>query len=622
MRNSQRQSNLDTLDQLFPGIKKNIEERKEELLKKEQLEIEEETALDGEIILKVKKNNRALYLAGRRDPAGPARKQFGLLGKIEPTAPIFIVGLGNIHYLEEVTRHTDQSVMLFIYEPSFTIFYKVLELVDLQKIFANHLVVLCVEGINAEHYEVLMRQMLNGDRVAIMKNFILPNYEELFLEPVYKFVKSLDKIVKEYRITVNTLIEFSPVRVENIFNNMNAIRVGYKAGQLQDILPLDVPAIVVSAGPSLNKNIQELKRAKNKAFIIAVDTAMKPLLNAGIVPDMFAIVDGLKPLHLVEVEESRQIPLVTTDDAAKAILEYHQGKKFFYDQGRRYINHIYEMNHKSFEGLIVGGSVATLAISLVCHVGFKTVILVGQDLAYTNNRTHADGTFHEKMEEIDTSGYKMVEGNVEKQVPTDVAMDGYREWIEDFITHWRRYVDIKVINATEGGAKIKGTEVMPLKEAIDRECKKTVNIKECFDKLEPAFTKEEQRKILSFFRETPYEFHKIVMAAEDGRKLYLKLQKMCENNNLNLDGYQKLLRKIKKLNKRIENSIVYEFIEETMMLADQIVKTGQYREYSSFKDEGLEIAQNGMKYMELVQQCAKLFEGLAERTVASVESDG
>ena len=59
-----------------------------------------------------------------------------------------------------------------------------------------------------------------------------------------------------------------------------------------------------------------------------------------------------------------------------------------------------------------------------------------------------------------------------------------------------------------------------------------------------------------------------------------------------------------------------------MMLADQIVKTGQYREYSSFKDEGLEIAQNGMKYMELVQQCAKLFEGLAERTVASVESDG
>lgn len=49
-----------------------------------------------------------------------------------------------------------------------------------------------------------------------------------------------------------------------------------------------------------------------------------------------------------------------------------------------------------------GGSVATNAFSLLYKIGLKTIILVGQDLALTGNKTHADGTFEEKMPEIDT----------------------------------------------------------------------------------------------------------------------------------------------------------------------------------------------------------------------------
>ena len=83
-----------------------------------------------------------------------------------------------------------------------------------------------------------------------------------------------------------------------------------------------MPAIVVAAGPSLNKNIDELKRAKGKAFIIAVDTAIKPLLKKGIIPDMFAIVDGKKPIELVQNEEVKKIPLLTSISASHDVLEY------------------------------------------------------------------------------------------------------------------------------------------------------------------------------------------------------------------------------------------------------------------------------------------------------------
>lgn len=34
-------------------------------------------------------------------------------------------------------------------------------------------------------------------------------------------------------------------------------------------------------------------------------------------------------------------------------------------------------------------------------MGSEIIILIGQDLALTGNKTHADGTFQDKMEEID-----------------------------------------------------------------------------------------------------------------------------------------------------------------------------------------------------------------------------
>ncbi len=49
--------------------------------------------------------------------------------------------------------------------------------------------------------------------------------------------------------------------------------------------------------------------------------------------------------------------------------------------------------------LPTGGSVANSAFSFAQQLGAKTIVLVGQDLALTDNKTHADGTFEEKMKE-------------------------------------------------------------------------------------------------------------------------------------------------------------------------------------------------------------------------------
>lgn len=83
------------------------------------------------------------------------------------------------------------------------------------------------------------------------------------------FQKVLKDVAEEYLVNINTVQAFSKVAVENMLKNADYVRTGYQAKQLMEAIPREMPAIIVSAGPSLNKNIEELKKAKNKAFIIA-----------------------------------------------------------------------------------------------------------------------------------------------------------------------------------------------------------------------------------------------------------------------------------------------------------------------------------------------------------------
>ena len=614
--------NLRTLEERFPGISKIIEEKREDLLKKEAMRITEETAFNGEKILVAETVGRRLYFAGRRDPKAHPENQISVLGKIVPNAPVFILGMGNIHYLEELMAQTDESVIVMLYEPLFSVFEKQLERIDFNKIFGRRTVVLILEGINEDGMESIVGTMLQGDKIPLMKYFVLPNYVELCRERVNYFLEILVKQSENYYVGLGTKMFFSPYQAENFYHNVQYIRTGYKAFQLLGAIPNDIPAFVVSAGPSLNKNINELKRAKNKSFIIAVDTAVKPLLRKGIVPDMFATLDGIKPLELVETEQAKELPLLTMVTSASAILDYHTGKKFFFDEGYNYIRKLFEMNGKRLEGFPIGGSVATLAFTLVCHLGFRKIIFVGQDLAYTDNKSHADGTFQDAMPEENTEKFIRVPGNYEKEVPTLKNLDGYRKWFGEYIEWWTKGHEATFINATEGGARIEGTTLMTLAEVIDRECVKEVDLSSCIERLEPVFDEEEQKKVLAFFQDTPRQVHKIVSLAREGKKLYQRLDKLCKKGNMDKQAYLKILKRVKQNRKKIEENPNYQLLSQSMAKAEQIIRSGQYLKRETIEEEGMELARQGIKFMELLEEYAGIMEGYTKIVFGSQDGDG
>ncbi len=106
-------------------------------------------------------------------------------------------------------------------------------------------------------------------------------------------------------------------------------------------------------------------------------------------------------------------------------------------------------------------------MGLAIYLGCNNIIFIGQDLAYTGERLHSNSS----TLETEGGNIGMYDDNIYaddingNKVRTSFELDAYRRYIEFYI-HMLK--NINFINSTEGGANIKGTKVMPLKESLNK----------------------------------------------------------------------------------------------------------------------------------------------------------
>lgn len=256
--------------------------------------------------------------------------------------------------------------------------------------------------------------------------------------------------------------------LSNIFTNLHHLSASRPFDALKDLYS-GVPAVVVASGPSLSKNINELKKIKDNAIIIAADSALAPLLAQGIRPHYVASVDyneftfeKLSPY----VGDLKDISLVYVPIVTPRILNRIRFKE------RYYVFHD-ASSHKLFESVIDTGksaledihSVIHLALAMAQTCGCNPIIFTGLDLSFDGRKDHADGTIlHWNNDHEHQSGDVMIEGTDGGMVASSTGFVGMLEICERMISSCpeRNY-----INATQGGAKIGGTVSMGLGKALD-----------------------------------------------------------------------------------------------------------------------------------------------------------
>ena len=522
---------------------------------------------------------------------------------------VLVFGMLNNSYLEQAVKKSGEDVKILVYEPSPEIFLHCMKNYPVSEWLAQR-VGICVGGLyDDELLEAYIAEWIEYQNLIELRYLVSPNYNRAFKEEYLAYRKQLAKRVRSLLVQRDTTVAFSESITPNLLGNIRYMPENYSISQLYETLPKDIPMILVSAGPSLKKNIQQLKKAKNKAIIMAVDTALKPLLNAGIIPDFFITVDAEKPLELFEHEKVADIPILIPENGNYKILDGHKAKKFFFYNGNVFVAKMLQMCKKSYVWLRTGGSVATSGFSFGVNLGVKTIILVGQDLAHTGGKSHIDGTFKDVMEQMDYDkvnyGEIYVEGIDGTKLRTEPNLKKFLEWFEESI---QLFPDVEVIDATEGGALIHGSKVMTLKEAIAEKCQKEYDLEKIIADISPLFTKEEQQKVKKYIQDSDRKLGVLVKRCKEGIQLYKKLEKAFIKGEFNSKDFTALNKKIKKNTNYIEHSEVASLLLPYMIQEDFQLKGRVYQIKDDPIEEGKEIAAQGTKFLETMLKCAEQFE--------------
>lgn len=614
MENKIWRENLVALEAMLPGWKEYIENKEyqetEEYRNRKKVELTLEKSYTGEDISIVWTEEKKYYLAGKYNPNGTAEFLCKNIEKADFGTVVLVIGFSDGRTLRELVNIVSKDTVILVYEPSIDIFLHTLQEYDVTDIFVKHTMALMIEGINGAELKPTLDKAIMIENISKLKTIIQSNYDKLFCERVKWAVSVLDKRVVDIMFLWNTCVEFTNETIYNTIKNFKYLYGHYTLNALLHTLPENVPVIVVAAGPSLDKNIELLKEAKGKACIIACDTALKPLLRRDIVPDFFVVVDPRKPLELFDEPRIQQIPMIAGLNIPYKVMERHQGKKIFcFDTAYASDLLKYVFREKAggekqgMAGLATGGSVATSAYSAGIMMGAKTIILVGQDLALSKEKEHAEGTFQkDRTFDLKNKSLPLVDGIDGGKIPTLQNLKLYLEWFEAQI---KIHTSVKVVDATEGGALIHGSEVLTLRDAIDTYCIGNFDEAEYWKGIEPHFNEQERERAILFMRKIPKELEKIEKQVVQGKTLYKKLEHIAAKKNYSLEEVKKVLKKVKKITQEIEQSHLAMLIMDGLKGVEYTLRVTAYQFLDDEQKNLMEGAQAGHCFMESMEVAIK-----------------
>ena len=255
-----------------------------------------------------------------------------------------------------------------------------------------------------------------------------------------------------------------------------------------------MPLVIISPGPSLEKNIQYLTQLKGKALLIATAQVALALSANQVYPDLVVVADPADILYLIDGFPIDKIEaLLVGVSCHPEFFRKYQDKIITFNVNSGIDNWLSDIFDDT-ANIGSGGSVSTAIFALSTFLKTGPVILVGQDLALTGGKQYvsqsADGNmtleFNQETGEFSylnvSAGYDTLMNGTsgayrEKIRPLPGYYGGEVESKADYImfhTEFENHAAAernrteprRLMNCTEGGAYINGFEHIPLTQAI------------------------------------------------------------------------------------------------------------------------------------------------------------
>ncbi len=571
----------------------------------EEIEVVIDERITGKKIIKVLKENREYYLNSIY--GGELAEYWCNQCELKGFGTVVVLfGIANGEYIEKIKeRNKDASIIL--YEPSYSILYGAIQCIGTENFDKKtENIFLCVGKDGLSDLYNTMDTVIGYENIKNVRMMISPNYELIMRRECEEFKELFNQRLLNIEVNKNTIKRFGQEFLQNTIDNISDYVHQYGLGDLKEAfekIDLEgIPAVVVAAGPSLDKNIKELKNIKGKAFIISVDTALKSLAKEDIVPDIAVTVDPHKPIGLFDHEKINHVPLVYALGANADIKQVHHGMRIYENSTNSILDGFIYKLEKRVLRLSTGGSVANDAFSLARELGFKTVILIGLDLAYPYNKMHTEGAYGKdadnKIKESDTH-YIQVEDIYGNMVRTEENMNIYRQWFE---READLYPDIRIIDATEGGAKKKGMEILTLRDALKRECKNDegLDFQRVIGELAPYFNAEERSEIIDYLNNIDFHMEALRKKMREGIKAYDKLDELNRKQKYTGKEFTGAIEKITEINNLVSDNKEMEYLQLYVAEEDYQLREVVFEEKDNLYEDIRHMANNGKKLVNSI----------------------
>jgi hypothetical protein len=388
-----------------------------------------------------------LYLCSRFDPEAEGEKWAEALYNNDIEL-FFVYGLGFGYHIKALTKRLKTHQSLYVLEVNRAIQNQLIPYSALTEKEMASIHLLCTDSLNAASQ--FIGNFLNKVREG---NYRISLYH-VSMQLMPEEFRQLRDVLEDYQIAINSSEKFNEEIARNI--EMNQMEDGKNVATFFGTL-MNKPIIIVSGGPSLDRNVDLLKTLGNEVFIFSTGRTFKMLLQKGIRVDMFCIIDAQELTYSqIQGVEDAQVPFVFLNTANHKTVSRYKGPK--------YMAYNKEASIEQEGRVESGGSVATAMLDMAIKFGGNPIIFIGQDLAHTNELSHCDNTAGRIRVKDDVNILK-VRGINSEYLPTTRALLSYKHWIEKKIA---KHPELTFYNCTEGGAYIEGCEHRLLRDILNQ----------------------------------------------------------------------------------------------------------------------------------------------------------
>lgn len=383
---------------------------------------------------------------------------------------MYFYGLGNgIFYKALLKNETHKKVI--VVEPEIEIIYIVLNLIDLsEELTSQRLILFFSEfATYSQFYFTISKENFSSYAKTYDLHIHMPFYEN-FSEDIVRinkdFTRAISQMVVAHGNSIDDMligikhhIEHTPTMITNYcYTNLVKKRHG-----LMDT------AIVVSTGPSLDKQLETLKKFAPYFTVISLDASYPILLKHGIKPDYVTSIERVEATSSFFKNKNKKIDediyFIVASLTHKKTVDNILPRRLTLTMRPQQSEMAFNMPKYGYLG--IGHSTANQAYQLAYVLGHKNIILIGQDLAFApDGKSHAIG---HAFAQADENLYVKAYGG-EGEVRTTYIWEKFKNQFEKDIEQAKNE-QITTYNCTEGGARIQGSIERPFLETVEELCK-------------------------------------------------------------------------------------------------------------------------------------------------------